>query len=63
MFLIPITLFMLFTLFFVGALFNIDWIMKITKADRRYGRSVARIFWGVGGFIGIIIMIIILIQM
>lgn len=60
--LIPIIMFMAFTLFFVGALFDIDWIMKMTKADRRYGRPTGRIFWGVGGFVGMIIAIVILLQ-
>jgi hypothetical protein len=58
----PIIMFTAFTLFFVGAVYDIDWIMKMTKADRRYGRSVARIMCGVAGFVGIIVMTIILIQ-
>jgi hypothetical protein len=60
--LIPIIMFMAFALFFVGALFDIDWIMKMTKADHRYGRDTARIFWGVGGFVGMIIATVILLQ-
>ena len=58
--LIPIILFLAFTLFFVGAIFDIDWIMKMTKADRRFGRNAARIIWVVGGFVGMTIMLVIL---
>ena len=60
--LIPIILFLAFAFFFVGAVFDIDWIMEMTKADRSFGRSLARLFMGVicGG--GIIMMIVIMIQ-
>jgi hypothetical protein len=62
LYLIPIILFIAFPLVFIGAVFDIDWIMKMTKADRRFGRGAARIIWVVGGFVGIIIMLIILLQ-
>ncbi|MCC6605854.1 MAG: hypothetical protein IT327_21780 [Anaerolineae bacterium] len=54
----PVILFIMFAIFFVGAVFDVDWIMRLTRAERRYGRKFARIFWGIVGGIGIIIMII-----
>jgi len=54
----PVILFFMFAVFFVGAVFDVGWIMRLTRAERRYGRKFARIFWGIVGGIGIILMII-----
>ncbi len=59
---VPTMFFIVLVLFFIGAVFDVDWIMRITKADRRYGRKYARIFWGMMSFFGIVVMIIILIN-
>lgn len=59
---IPIFIFMTLALCFIGALFDIDWIMKLTRADRRYGRKFARISWGIVGFLGIVVMVLMLIN-
>ena len=58
----PVILFFMFAIFFIGAVFDIGWIMRLTKADRRYGRKFARIFWGMLGGLGIIAMIIAIIS-
>ena len=44
-------------LVFVGAIFDIDWIMKMTRADRSFGRKPARIIWGTFGFFAILMVI------
>ncbi|MCP5100276.1 MAG: hypothetical protein GY943_32395 [Chloroflexi bacterium] len=54
--------FMVCILLFVGAVFDVNWIMKFMKADRRYGRGFARVSAGIFGFLGTVMMIIILIQ-
>jgi len=54
----PVILFIMFAIFFVGAVFDVDWIMRLTSAERRYGRKFARISVGIVTGIGIIIMII-----
>lgn len=55
----PTILFIIFAMFFIGALFDVGWIMRLTKAERRYGRKFARIFWGIFSGLGIIAMIIV----
>lgn len=54
----PMILFIMFLILFIGAVFDVDRIMRLTRAERRYGRKFARIFWGIVGGIGIILMII-----
>lgn len=54
----PMIMFSLAVLIFIGAVYDIDWIMELTRADRTFGRKFARISWGVISFFGIIIMII-----
>ena len=54
----PMILFIMFAMFFIGAVFDVGWIMRLTRAERRYGRKFARIFWGILGGLGIIAMII-----
>jgi len=54
----PVILFFIFVVFFVGAVFDIGWIMRLTRAERRYGRKFARIYWGILCGLGIIAMII-----
>lgn len=54
----PVILFIMFVMLFVGAVFDVDWIMKLTSAERRYGRKFARISVGLIAGIGIIAMII-----
>ncbi|MAT96742.1 MAG: hypothetical protein CL608_06320 [Anaerolineaceae bacterium] len=56
---VPVILFLFFVLFFIGAVFDVDWIMKLTAADRRYGRKFARIFWGLFAGFGIVSMIVV----
>jgi hypothetical protein len=56
---IPAILFIMFALFFFGALFDIDWIMRLASAERRYGRKFARISVGIVTGFGIIAMIIV----
>ena len=52
-------LFTFFVLFFIGAVFDVDWIMRLTAADRRYGRKFARISWGIMSGFAIVAMIFI----
>ena len=49
-------------LLFVGAVFDVDWILKVTRGDRSYGRTFARIFYGFYGLFGMIVLLIILLQ-
>ncbi len=57
-----IPFFIVAVVFLIGAVFDVNWIMKLTKADRRYGRKFARICNGMFGFMRIIAMIIMLIN-
>jgi len=54
--------FLIFTLLFIGAVFDIDWILKFTRGDRSYGRKFARIFYGIYGLFGMIMMLIVMLQ-
>ena len=56
---LPAILFIFFVLFFIGAVFDVDWIMRLTAADRRYGRKFARISWGIMSGFAIVAMIFI----
>jgi hypothetical protein len=42
----PLAFLLIFETFFIGAIFDIDWVMSKTKADQRYGRKIARLLWG-----------------
>ncbi len=54
--------FLIFTLLFIGAVFDIDWILKFTRGDRSYGRKFARIYYGIYGLFGMIMMLIVMLQ-
>lgn len=62
MFGFAIVFFIVLVCFLMGAVFDIDWIMKMTTADRAYGRKFARISTGVMSFFDLVVMIIILIN-
>ncbi|MCC6601661.1 MAG: hypothetical protein IT327_00535 [Anaerolineae bacterium] len=49
--------FFIYALLFIGAVFDIDWILKFTRGDRLYGRKFARIFYGIFGFFGTVMML------
>ncbi|MCB8926816.1 MAG: hypothetical protein H6652_14465 [Ardenticatenaceae bacterium] len=49
--------FFIFALLFIGAVFDIDWILKFTRGDRSYGRTFARIFYGSLGFFVMVMML------
>jgi len=59
---IGILFFFFCMLLFVGAVFDVDWILKVTRGDRSYGRAFARIFYGFYGLFGMIVLLIILLQ-
>ena len=59
---IGILFFFICMLLFVGAVFDVDWILKVTRGDRSYGRTFARIFYGFYGLFGLIVLLIILLQ-
>lgn len=58
----PVILFIMFVMFFVGAVFDVDWIMRLTRAERNFGRKFARIYVGIITGIGITAMIIAIIS-
>jgi hypothetical protein len=39
---------------FMGAVFDIDWVLEKMRADR-YGRVIARVIYGIIGFVGLVI--------
>lgn len=59
---IGILFFFICMLLFVGAVFDVDWILKVTRGDRSYGRTFARIFYSFYGLFGMIVLLIILLQ-
>jgi len=62
MFFVAILVFFYCALLFVGAVFDVDWILKVTRGDRSYGRTFARIFYGFYGLFGMIVLLTILLQ-
>jgi hypothetical protein len=56
----PLAFLLIFETFFIGAIFDIDWVISKTKADQRYGRKIARLLWGCFGLhVNIIILAVI----
>lgn len=54
---IPLASLIVGGILFISAVFDIDWVLSKSSADRRLGRTFARVYYGFVGFVGIALAI------